>query len=102
MATRWYNIKISTNFIPGVGARYYFIVGIKATKANIRTAIVASRAAKSGDWKKVDSPMAPIICMGSMIATKGTKGYLNIEILKWAYWIYLSFLSLFLSLLTWP
>jgi hypothetical protein len=41
------------------------MVGIKATNANIRTAIVASLAAKSGDWKKVNNPIAPSICMGS-------------------------------------
>jgi len=64
------------------------MVGIKATKANIRTPIVASRAPKSGDWKKVSSPMPPSICMGSRIYKIGPKGYLYIGILKWAYWIY--------------
>jgi hypothetical protein len=61
------------------------MVGIKATKANNRTAIVASLAAKSGDWKKVSNPMAPSICMGSKMDKTGTKGYLYIGILKWAY-----------------
>jgi hypothetical protein len=61
------------------------MVGIKATKANIRTAIVASRPAISGDWKKVNSPIPPRICMGSKMDKIGTKGCLYIGILKWAY-----------------
>jgi hypothetical protein len=61
------------------------MVGIKATKANIRTAIVASLAPKSGDWKKVNKPMPPSICMGSKMDKIATKGYLYIGILKWAY-----------------
>jgi hypothetical protein len=38
-----------------------FIVGMKATKAKIKTAMAANRPESDGSWKKTSNPMAPRI-----------------------------------------
>lgn len=52
------------------------IVGIKATKAIMSVAIVASLPSKVGVWKKMNKLMSPNSQRGMKMVASATEGYL--------------------------
>lgn len=56
--------SISINFILGEAGIVELIVGIKATKASTKTAMVAILLENAGYWKNTKSPINPVVHSG--------------------------------------
>lgn len=70
------NIRTSTIFKCGERGIESLIVGIKATKARVKVAIVPSLPPNDVSWKKTTSPISPRIQIGMNTVKIVTPGYL--------------------------